>query len=166
MSSDLHDMKLTSERLGAAPFLLLGAGLLVLGALASNHIVNNFWPFDVARLDLVRATATGQVDATSILDAARTQILLAFLASIMVATTGLVMPLVYYANSRFVASSTPPSYLVVVRQSLWVGLWLAFCVWLQMNRSLGLAIAALVAAVLVTFEILLQVRNRASSIGS
>ena len=45
------------SRLGAIPFALLGLGLLVLGALALNHVVNNFWPFDVERLDLIRATA-------------------------------------------------------------------------------------------------------------
>jgi uncharacterized membrane protein (UPF0136 family) len=44
---------------------------------------------------------------------------------------------------------------------MWVGLWFAFCAWLQMNRTLGIAIAALVAIVLLMFELLLQVRHRA-----
>jgi hypothetical protein len=159
-------MRETFERLGIFPFLLLGAGLVVLGVLASNHIVNNFWPFDVARLDLIRASATDQVLASTLMDAINGEILLAFLASVMVATTGLALPIVYYANHRFGDSERPPSGLVVVRQALLIGLWLAFCVWLQMNRSLGLAVAALVAVVLTLFEILLQVRNRVSTIGS
>jgi uncharacterized membrane protein (UPF0136 family) len=44
---------------------------------------------------------------------------------------------------------------------MWVGLWVAFCIWLQMNRTLGLAVALLVAAVFVMFEFLIQVRTRA-----
>ncbi|SRR5690554_3110401 len=159
-------MRETFERLGILPFLLLGVGLVVLGVLASNHIVNNFWPFDVARLDLIRASATDQVLASRLMDAINNEILLAFLASVMVTTTGIALPIVYYANRRFGNGEGSPQGLVVVRQALLIGLWLAFCVWLQMNRSLGIAVAALVAVVLALFEILLQVRNRVSTIGS
>src|SRR5690606_12221191 len=76
------------------PYVALGAGLLVLGVLATNHIVNSFWPFDVARLDQVRATALDQANAAAMLEAANGQIVLAFLASVMLAVTGLAMPLV------------------------------------------------------------------------
>ena len=152
------------RRMGALPFILLGLGLLFLGVLALNQIVNNFWPFDVERLDLIRATALGRVDATAMLEAVNLEILLAFLAAIMVAVTGLVLPLVYYLNKRLGDGDQLPSLLLVLRQSMWVGLWVAFCVWLQMNRTLGLAVVLLVAAVLVVFEVLLQVRTRASSI--
>lgn len=152
------------ERMGAVPFLLLGIGLLLLGLLAVNHIVNNFWPFDVGRLELVRAAVEGRADAPTMLEAANVEILLAFLASVMVAGTGLVLPLVYYLNRRFAQEPVAPPFLVVLRQAMWVGAWLAFCAWLQMNRTLGLAVAALVAAVLVMFEVLLQVRTRASSV--
>ena len=157
-------MSETYERMGAVPFLLLGIGLLLLGLLAVNHVVNNFWPFDVNRLELVRAAAEGRADAPSMLDAANVEILLAFLASVMVAVTGLVLPLTYFLNKRFGPDATAPSFFVVLRQAMWVGAWLAFCTWLQMNRTLGLAVAGLVAAVLVMFEVLLQVRTRASSV--
>lgn len=159
-------MRQSIERLGILPFLLLGSGLFVLGLMATNHIANNFWPFDVARLDLVRGAALDTVDATSIMNAISTDIMLAFLAGVMVATTGLMLPIVYYANRRFGPQTEAPSFLIVVRQALLVGLWLAFCIWLQMNRSLGVAVATLVAVVLVLFEILLQVRTRASSVSS
>ncbi len=149
---------------GSIPFVLLGLGLLFLGVLALNHVVNNFWPFDVERLDLIRATARAQVDASSLLEATNLEILLAFLAAIMVAVTGLVLPLVYYLNKRLRPPEWTPSYLLVLRQAMWVGLWVAFCVWLQMNRTLGLAVILLVAAVLIIFEVLLQVRTRASSV--
>ena len=150
------------NRLGGIPFVLVGNGLLVLGVLALSHIVNNFWPFDVARLDLVRATALDRIDAAAILEAANGELLLAFLASVMVAATGLVLPFSYYLNRHF--NEEAPQALVVLRQALWVGLWLAFCLWLQMNRTLGVAVLGLVAAVLVIFELLLQVRARALDI--
>lgn len=159
-------MRESMNRLGIFPYLLLGAGLLVLGMLATNHIVNNFWPFNVTRLDLVRDAALDRASASAMIDAANGQIVMAFLASLMVAATGLVMPFVYYGNVRFDPDPGSPSLIVVVRQALLAGLWLAFCVWLQMNRSLSPAIALLVAAVLATFEILLQIRRRAVSIGA
>ena len=158
-------MKESMDRLGLLPYLFLGAGLLVLGMLAANHIVDNFWPFDVARLDLVRATALDRVDATSILDAGNNEIILAFLASVMVAATGLILPVVFFLNDRFGGEETSTSLLVIVRQATFFGLWLAFCIWLQMNRSLGIMIAGLVALVLAMFEILLQVRGRAAGLG-
>lgn len=154
------------RRLGAVPFVLLGLALLLLGLLALNHIVNSFWPFDVQRLDLIRATAQGQVDAAALLEAVNLEILFAFLAAVMVAVTGLVLPLVYYLNRRLRSPGQLPSFLLVLRQAMWVGIWVAFCVWLQMNRTLGLAVVLLVATVLAMFEILLQVRTRASSIFS
>ncbi len=150
------------------PFLLLGAGLFVIGLLAMNHIVNNWWPFDVSRLDLVRATAEGRADPTLLLEAANVEIILAFLAVLLVAVTGLALPLAYILNRRFLRSHYRPeqsaalSFLAPLRQAVWVGLWVTFCAWLQMNRVLGVAVAGLVAVVLIMFEGLLQVRTRAA----
>ncbi len=149
------------RRLGSVPVFLVGAGLLVLGLLALNYIVNNFWPIDVERLDLIRSSALGTADAPALLEAREGEILLAFLASLMVAVTGLSLPLVYYLNRRIQSNGTPPTFLTVARQGLWIGLWVSFCVWLQMNRTLGIAVALLVAFVIFLFELLLQVRRRA-----
>lgn len=150
------------NRFGAVPFIILGGVLMVLGLLAMNHIVDNFWPIDVGRLDLIRDTALDQTEATSLLQAAEQEIIIAFLAGVAVAVTGLTLPLVYYLNKRF-GSSIPSHYLVVFRQSMWVGAWFAFCTWLQMNRTLGWGVAILVAAVFAIFEVLLQVRERAAA---
>ena len=150
-----------SIELGVIPALLLGASLFVIGLLAANHILNNWWPFDVTRLDLVRDTALGQADAALILEAANNEIVLTFLATIFMAVTGLTLPLTAFLNKRFVGMRNPP-FLATLRQAIWVGLWVSFCVWLQMNRTLGLAVAGLVAGVLIMFEVLLQVRTRAA----
>lgn len=138
--------------------------MLAIGWLAVSHIVNNFWPIDVARLDLVRDTALDRAEATTLLQAANREVVVAFLAGVLVAVTGLALPLAYYLNKRF-GDAPILHFLVVLRQAMWVGLWVAFCLWLQMNRTLGWGVASLVAAVLIIFEILLQVRERAASIG-
>jgi hypothetical protein len=150
-------------RVGLLPYLLAGPALFVLGLLAMRYVVDNFWPIDVTRLDLVRATALDEVDAASLLVASDSEILIAFLGSVMVAIIGLVMPLVYFLNRRF-GNNPAIHYLVVLRQAMWFGLWGAFCVWLQMNRTLGWAVILLVGLVLAMFEYLLQIRTRADGL--
>jgi hypothetical protein len=155
------------RRLGVVPVLFLSAGLVVLGVLAVDRIVNTMWPFDVSRIELVRATAQQRVDAAMLLAAARSDVIIAFLASVIVAVTGLALPLSYYVNKRLMPPETrhePPPFLAVIRQALWVGLWVAFCLWLQMNRTLGVAVAVLVAVVLILFEVVLQIRARAAAV--
>ncbi len=156
------------ERLGFVPYFLLGLGLLILGLLAMNHIVDNWWPMDVDRLDLVRATALDQVDPASLMDAANTEIVLAFLSAVLVATTGIALPITYFLNRRFGPSQgmKSPHFLVVLRQAMFIGFWASFCLWLQMNRMLGIAVVVLVAGVLILFEILLQIRTRATRVSA
>ncbi|MGH2537986.1 MAG: hypothetical protein ACRDHL_11375 [Candidatus Promineifilaceae bacterium] len=150
-----------AERLGIPLFILIGGGLAAVGLLALNHILNNFWPIDVARLDLIRSSVLDQAEATVLLQAGNNEIILAFLACVLIFITGLALPFVYWFNQRF---GQGPAYhfLVALRQAMWIGIWLAFSLWLQMNRSLGWGVAVLVAAVFVILEILLQVRERAA----
>lgn len=159
-------MHRVTQRLGFVPALILSAGLVALGLLALNHIVNTMWPFDVSRLELVRATAQQRVDAAMLLAAADNDVIIAFLASIVCVVTGLALPIVYFLNRRFNPNYRVdrPPFLMLIRQALWVGLWGAFCVWLQMNRTLGIAVAVLIAAVFILFELLLQIRTRASAV--
>ena len=151
------------ERLGFLPFLIAGLALFVVGILTINHIVNNFWPIDVERLDLIRDTAFGEAEATSLLRAANVEVIMAFLAGVWIAVTGIVLPLASFLNLRFAPESSF-HWFVALRQSMWVGIWVAFCAWLQMNRSFGIGVAILVAAVLVMFEVLLHIRSRADQI--
>lgn len=159
-------MKGFLTRLGVIPSLLFGLSLLGLGLLSLNYIVDTWWPFDVERLDLVRATAQGTIDAPTLIAAANSEIILAFLAATLVAVTGLVLPFVFFLNKRFGNPTTTPGFLLTLRQAMWVGLWIAFCTWLQMNRTLGVAIVILVAVVFILFEFLLQLRTRASQMSA
>lgn len=156
------------QRIGVFPYLILGIALFLLGILAINQIMDNWWPFDIARLDLVRATAIDQIDPASLMDAANSEIIMAFLAAVLVAATGIALPIAYFLNWRFSALRGGPSphFLIILRQSMWLGFWVAFCFWLQMNRTLGIAVAILVAAVLILFEVLLQIRTRATKVAS
>lgn len=155
-------MKALFQRLGSIPYLLFGSSLLIVGLLSLNHIVNSFWPIDVQRIDLVRATALDQADPARLLNAANKEIIWVFLAGVLVVITGVSVPLAYVLNQRF-SQNESSQFLVVLRQAMWIGLWFAFCIWLQMNRTLGLGIALLVAAVFIVVEVLLQVRTRVSA---
>ena len=155
------------ERIGFISALVLGGLLLLIGLLAMEFVINNWWPIDINRLDLVRAAAAGRADAVSLLEAANLEIILVFLATVLTAVTGVALPLSYLLNRRFSAFTDKrfgkvesSRLLVALRQAMAVGIWVAFCLWLQMNRSFGLAVALLVAAVLVLFEVLLQIRSR------
>ncbi len=155
------------RRLGVVPVLMLSIGLFLLGALAVDRIVNTMWLFDPNRLELVRATVLQRVDAGTLLAAANGEVLIAFLASVIVAVTGLAMVPAYYLNKRFNPPGMrdePPVFLSVARQAMFVGFWVAFCLWLQMNRTFGIAVAVLAAAVLILFELVLQIRERASAV--
>jgi hypothetical protein len=151
-----------SQQLGVIPSLMIGISLFILGLLAANRIVNTYWP--VQRIDLVRSVALDRADAAVLLQAANTEIILVFLAAVLVAITGLALPLVFFLNMRFGRRGRsrlmPPPFLTTLRQAMWVGIWAAFCVWLQMNRTLGLAVAILVAVILILFELLLQLRQQ------
>jgi hypothetical protein len=163
----MTSMRKYAGRMGVAPILLLGGGLFAIGLLAGQHIINNWWPFDVTRLDLVRATALDRVDSASLLEAANVDIIAAFLAVVLVGVTGLALPLTYILNRRFLRSnsqsnSDAPPFWVILRQSMWVGLWASFCIWLQMDRLLSVSVAVLVAVVLIMFELLLHIRTQTS----
>jgi hypothetical protein len=160
---------LRNDRFNFISALVLGILLLVIGLLAMEYVVNNWWPIDINRLDLVRAAVQDRADAASLLEAANFEIILVFLATVLTAVTGLVLPISYLLNRRFAAYTDRrfgeigvSRLLVALRQSMAAGIWVAFCLWLQMNRSFGLAVALLVATVLILFEILLQIRGRAA----
>lgn len=157
------------RRLGVIPYLIVGLVILALGVMLLTYVVDNWWPFDIARLDLVRAAAQGRADAATLLSAANIEIIFVFLTAVGIAVSGLTLPLFYLLGLRFGAAGNAagyaPRFVVVLRQSAWMGVWVAFCLWLQMNRTLGIAVAILGGGVLVLFEILLQIRARAAGIG-
>lgn len=86
-----------------------------------------------------------------------------FFILLQIAVTGTALPLVRYLNVRFTAleDAVPPAG-VIVRQSIWVGLFVVTCFWLQIPRALSLPLAGFLAFVLIVLEIFLRSRERAA----
>jgi len=78
-----------------------------------------------------------------------------------IATTGTALPFVWLLHRRFGASQ-PARSSILLRQGLWVGLYTAICIWLQINRSLTLALALLLVAGLAAIEWFLRLLERST----
>lgn len=77
------------------------------------------------------------------------------------AVTGTALPFLWLLHRRFRSDRpAPPAHLL--RQGLWFGLYAAICIWLQINRSLTLSLALLIAVGLILFEWLLGFVERSS----
>lgn len=83
----------------------------------------------------------------------------AFFVLWLMAITGTVTPFVNYLNRRFAREPVPPN--VILRQSLWVGLFGATCAWLLRSRLLNAATVILLLITLVGVEWFLRLREHA-----
>ncbi len=83
-----------------------------------------------------------------------------FFVFLYLAVTGTVLPFVRFLNMRFTnPESGPPSVGVILRQSIWVGLFVVACAWLQIPRVLTPLIAFALGISLVVIEFLLHMRE-------
>lgn len=83
-----------------------------------------------------------------------------FFVLLHIAIVGTTLPVVRLFNARFTPPTrTLPPGGVLVRQSVWIGLFVVTCVWLQMPRVLTLPIAFFVALAFVVIEIFLRSRE-------
>lgn len=74
--------------------------------------------------------------------------------------TGAALPIVRYLNVRFTpVNADPPPGGVLVRESVWVGLFAVILAWLQLMRVLSVPIAFFVALIFVVLEIFLRTRE-------
>lgn len=85
-----------------------------------------------------------------------------FFVLLLMTVTGVAIPFVRFLNLRFAPSYAPtPPGGVIVRQSVWIGLYVVTCAWLQIPRVLSLPIAFFLALVFVVLEIFLRSRELA-----
>ncbi len=77
----------------------------------------------------------------------------------VLAVTGIALPVVAFLNRRF-PSTPPPTNGVIVRQAIWVGIYIPTLLWLQIGRVLTPALALLLAVGLVLIEWLLRLREK------
>ena len=82
-----------------------------------------------------------------------------FYFTMVLALTGTALPLIAFLNRRF-PTSPPATVFVVLRQSLWVGIYIPVLAWLQTGRVLTFVIAFLLAIGLILIEWLLRLRER------
>ncbi len=89
-----------------------------------------------------------------------------FFVLLHVAVTGTVIPLVRFLNVRFtpVDRELPPGG-VIVRQSIWIGLFVVTCFWLQIPRVLSWPIVFFLALIFVVVEIFLRSRELSDEYG-
>lgn len=83
-----------------------------------------------------------------------------FFALLQIAVTGTVLPFVRYLNLRFTPLSLPiPPGGVLVRQSVWIGLFVVTCAWLQIPRVLNPSFAFLMGLIFAVIEVFLRSRE-------
>ncbi len=83
-----------------------------------------------------------------------------FVLGIM-ALTGTALPIVYFFHHRFPAKP-PAAPNVIVRQSLWVGVYAATLAWLQLGRLVTLYVILGLAGGLIAIEYFIRLREKAS----
>ncbi len=83
-----------------------------------------------------------------------------FFVLLHMAITGTAIPLVRYINVRFTPIRAPlPPGGIIVRQSVWIGLYIVVCAWMQIPRVLTPIVALLLALVFIAIEIFLRMRE-------
>jgi len=82
-----------------------------------------------------------------------------FIFFLVCLVTGLFMPLTYFLNQRF-PSKPRADRNVIIRQSLWFGIYAAVLTWLQLGRALTFPLAVILGAALILIEMLLRIWER------
>jgi hypothetical protein len=83
-----------------------------------------------------------------------------FFFFVMLALSGTSLPVVAFLNRRF-ASHPPANEGVLLRQSIWFGLYASLLVWLQQGRILNPMIAFFLGIGLLLVEVFLRMGERA-----
>ena len=79
----------------------------------------------------------------------------------IMALTGSAMPIVYFLNRRF-PSDPPAESNVIVRQAIWVGVFVATLAWLQLGRLVTLYVILGLAGGLIATEYFIRIREKAN----
>jgi hypothetical protein len=177
-------MRSNQSRLGVLPALLVGLAFTAIGIVVLSWLLNDIWPIsprltDEQFIEVQRGIAEDRFASGTLLQISNAEAVALFLVAAGVTAMGIMMPLAYFVNRRVQVwlrarddrhfeqetGQKPPtrmvlqtSLFVLMRQGFWFGLWVSFCLWLQINRTFGFAVAGLVAIVLILLELLLLMR--------
>ena len=83
--------------------------------------------------------------------------LLFFLATLTF--SGIALPFTHFLNRRF-PSDPPAEASVLIREALWVGIYVDLIIWLQFGKVLNFALGALLLIGFGVIEFLLRLRER------
>ena len=82
-----------------------------------------------------------------------------FFFFLMLGGTGLALPVAYFLNRRF--PTDPPTHSdVVMREAMWVGVYVCALAWLQLGRVLNPGLTIVLAAGMLLVELLLRLGER------
>lgn len=84
-----------------------------------------------------------------------------FFALAIMALTGTALPIVYFLHRRF-PEDPPVEPNVIVRRSIWVGVYGATLAWLQLGRLVTLYVILGLAGGLIAAEYFIRVREKAN----
>ena len=84
-----------------------------------------------------------------------------FFAFGIMALTGTALPVVYFFHRRF-PDHPPAAPNVIVRQALWVGIYAATLLWLQLGRLVTLYVILSLAGGLIAIEYFIRLREKAN----
>ena len=73
--------------------------------------------------------------------------------------SGLALPFMHFLNRRF-PSRPPAQASVLIREALWVGIYIDLLIWLRFGKVLNFALAVFLLAGIAAIEILLRLRER------
>jgi hypothetical protein len=78
---------------------------------------------------------------------------------IVLAATGLALPVVLFLNIRF-PSKPPVGMPIILREAVWAGVYASLIAWLQLGRVLTSFLTGTLAIVVVLIEVLLRIWER------
>lgn len=84
-----------------------------------------------------------------------------FFALLLMALTGLALPIVYFFHRRF-PDDPPADANVILRQALWVGVYGVTLAWLQLGRLVSLYVILGLAGGLIAAEYFIRIREKAA----
>ncbi len=85
----------------------------------------------------------------------------AFFVLLLLALTGTALPIIYFLHKRF-PSETPADENIIIRQSLWVGIFGGTLAWLQLGRVVTLYVILGLAGGLIAIEYFIRMREKSN----
>jgi drug/metabolite transporter (DMT)-like permease len=82
-----------------------------------------------------------------------------FFVLALMALTGTILPIVYFFHKRF-PDEVPADTPVIVRQSMWFGVYGATLAWLQLGRLVTVYVILSLAGGLIAIEYFIRLRER------